>query len=104
MALFINANKSITFQSVKLHLFNEVCNQLNRTDDVKDASKVYFDNQIGIIEVTTTPPAPKKNREPKIAESAGGVCKVHQFSILAILEARNDQEKLKGDRNQFQSP
>ena len=26
--------------------------------------------------------------------------KVYQFSILAILEARNDQEKLKGDRIQ----
>ena len=44
--------------------------------------------------------------EPKIAESTGGVDKVHQLSILdqlsilAILEARNDQEKLKGDRIQ----
>ena len=82
-----------------LRLFNKIYNQLNRTDDVKDAIEVYFDNQIGIIEVQSTPPEPKKKREPKIAESVG-TYKVHQFNILAILEARNDQEKLKGDRIQ----
>nr|WP_287722307.1 DEAD/DEAH box helicase family protein [Microcystis sp. M055S1] len=31
-----------------LRLFNKIYNQLHRTDEVKDAIKVYFDNQIGI--------------------------------------------------------
>ncbi len=83
-----------------LRLFNKIYNQLHRTDDVKDAIEVYFDNQIGIIEVQPTPPEPKKKREPKVAEASAPTYKVHQFNILAILEARNDQEKLTGDRIQ----
>jgi type I restriction enzyme, R subunit len=82
-----------------LRLFNKIYNQLNRTDDVKDAIEVYFDNQIGIIEVQTQPKEPKPPKAPKIAEGQPPYT-VHQFDILVILEARNDQEKLKGDRIQ----
>jgi len=80
-----------------LRLFNTIYNKLYRTDDVKDSIEVYFDNQIGIIEVETQAPEPKKKRETKVAE-AGSTYKVHQFNILAILEARNDQEGVKGER------
>ena len=80
-----------------LRLFNKIYNQLHRTDDVKDAIEVYFDNQIGIIEVQTQPKEPKPPKSPKIAEGKPPFT-VHQFNILAILEARNDQEALKGDR------
>jgi len=80
-----------------LRLFNKIYNQLHRTDDVKDAIEVYFDNQIGIIEVQTQPKEPKPPNSPKIAEGKPPFT-VHQFNILAILEARNEQEELKGDR------
>lgn len=80
-----------------LRLCNTLYNRLYRTDDLKDPIEVYFDNQIGIIEVETKVPEPKKKRETKVAE-ADGTYKVHQFDILAILEARNDQEDLKGER------
>jgi type I restriction enzyme, R subunit len=79
-----------------LRLFNTIYNRLNRTDDFKDAIEVYFDNQIGIIEVETKEPEPKKKRETKVAEAASGY-RVYQFDILAILEARNQQEDVKGE-------
>lgn len=81
-----------------LRLFNTIYNRLHRTDDVKDAIDVYFDNQIGIIEVETKEPEPKKKRETKIADGKEPNETVHQFDILAILEARNEQEDLKGER------
>lgn len=82
-----------------LCLFNRLYNQLHRTDDVKDAIEVYFDNQIGIIEIETKETEPKKKREPKVA-TASGTYKIHQFDILAIIEARNEQEDLKAERIQ----
>jgi len=87
-----------------LHLFNTIYNRLYRTDDVKDAIEVYFDNQIGIIEVETQEQEPKKKRETKIAKGKEPGTTVHQFDILAILEARNEQEELKGERiREFES-
>lgn len=56
-----------------------------------------FDNQIGIIEVKTKEPEPKKKKVTKVAEAAGGYT-THQFDVLAILEARNEQEDLKGEQ------
>ena len=82
-----------------LRLFNKIYNQLHRTDEVKDAIEVYFDNQIGIIEVQQQPKEPKPPKSPKIAEGKPPYT-VYQFDVLAILESRNDQEKLKGDRIQ----
>jgi type I restriction enzyme R subunit len=80
-----------------LRLFNRIYNALYRTDDIKDAIEVYFDNQIGIIEVETQTPDPKPKKPTKVAEGKSPY-KVHQLDILAILEARNDQEKLKGEQ------
>ncbi len=80
-----------------LRLFNRLYNQLHRTDGVRDPIEVYFDNQIGIIEVEAQEIQPKKKRETKVADSSG-TYKVHQFDILAIIEARNEQEDVKADR------
>ncbi|MEQ9238624.1 hypothetical protein [Coleofasciculus sp. E2-BRE-01] len=81
-----------------LRLFNRLYNQLHRTDDVKDAIEVYFDNQIGIVEVEPQETEPKKKRETKVAKGKEPSNTVHQFDILAVIEARNEQEELKGER------
>ena len=77
-----------------LRLFNSIYNRLHRTDDVKDAIEVYFDNQIGIIEIKTETPEPKPKPNPKLAE-AGNPYTGHQLNILEIIEARNKQEDRK---------
>ena len=87
-----------------LRLFNAIYNRLYRTDDVKDAIEVYFDNQIGIIEVKTDEIEPKKKRAIMVAEGSEPGSKIYQFDILAILKARNEQEDLKGDKiREFES-
>ncbi|MEG3960477.1 DEAD/DEAH box helicase family protein [Microcoleus sp. herbarium2] len=80
-----------------LHLFNTLYNRLNRISDVKDAIEVYFDNQIGIIEVETQEPEAKNNRLTQVARGKEPSSTVYQFDILAIIEARNEQEDLKGE-------
>jgi type I restriction enzyme R subunit len=75
--------------------FNTLYNMMHRSDDVKDPIEVYFDNQIGIIEVVTYEPTEKKKKPLKVAEGAeygGG----SQFDILKIIAARNEQEALVG--------
>lgn len=75
--------------------FNTLYNMMHRSEDIKDPIEVYFDNQIGIIEVMTYEPKEKKRPPPKVAEGAkygsGG-----QFDILAIIAARNEQEAKTG--------
>ncbi len=83
-----------------LRLFNTIYNRLERSDDVKDAIEVYFDNQIGIIEVETQDPEPKKKKLTTVAQGKEPSTTVHQFDILAIIAARNEQEDLKGERIQ----
>lgn len=75
--------------------FNTLYNMMHRSEDVKDPIEVYFDNQIGIIEVETEAPKEKKNKPTKVAEAKGGYGP-HQFDILAIIEARNELEAKKG--------
>ena len=75
--------------------FNMLYNMLHRSDDIKDPIEVYFDNQIGIIEVIAEESKDKKKKETKVAEGTpagpGG-----QFDILAIIAARNEQEAKTG--------
>lgn len=75
--------------------FNMFYNELNRSQDVKDPIEVYFDNQIGIIEVKTEETKEKKKKDTKVAEgkTPGGQ---HQFDILSVIEARNEKEALTG--------
>ncbi|HEK2945257.1 DEAD/DEAH box helicase family protein [Proteus sp. G2662] len=72
--------------------FNTLYNMLHRSDDVKDPIEVYFDNQIGMVEVIAEEPKKKKKKPTEVATGAppgpGG-----QYDILAIIAARNDQEE-----------
>jgi len=75
--------------------FNTLYNMMHRSEDVKDPIEVYFDNQIGIIEVMAYTPTVAKKKPLKVAEgkpSGGG----YQFDILEIIAARNEQEALTG--------
>lgn len=76
--------------------FNTLYNLINRTTDVKDPIDVYFDNQIGIIEVETEDTKAKKKKETKLAESKGQESQ-HEFDILAVIEARNAKEAEVGE-------
>ena len=75
--------------------FNTLYNMMHRSGDIKDPIEVYFDNQIGIIEVKTEDTAPKKKKATEVAEGKG-LYSVHQFDILAIIAARNEQEAKTG--------
>ena len=81
-----------------LRLFNQLYNQLHRTGDVKDPIEVYFDNQIGIVELEAQETEHKKKQETKVAKGKEPGQTVHQFDILAVIEARNEQEDLKAER------
>jgi len=78
-----------------LRKFNTIYNMMHRTDDVKDPIEVYFDNQIGIIEVETKETEKEKKKQTKVAEGAetGGT---YQFDVMKIIAARNEQEAIVG--------
>jgi len=76
--------------------FNTLYNLMHRSDDVKDSIEVYFDNQIGIIEVEAQTTEAKKKQPPKVAEGTEPGGGSYQFDILKIIEARNDQEAVVG--------
>ena len=71
--------------------FNILYNMMHRSEDDKDPIEVYFDNQIGIIEVATYDTKVKPIKPPKVAEGAAPYGPV-QFDILNIIEERNEQE------------
>ncbi len=72
--------------------FNTLYNILNRSEDVKDPIEVYFDNQIGMVEVVAEETKKKKKKPTEVATGStpgpGG-----QYDILAIIAARNEQEE-----------
>ena len=68
---------------------------MHRSEDLKDPIEVYFDNQIGIIEVETYDTEPKEKTPPKVAEG-GRSHGSEQLDILAIIAARNEQEAKTG--------
>jgi len=75
--------------------FNMLYNMLHRSEDIKDPIEVYFDNQIGIVEVIAEESIKKKNKLKEVAlgkiPGPGG-----QFDILSIIAARNEQEAKTG--------
>ncbi|OOE14024.1 DEAD/DEAH box helicase family protein [Fictibacillus arsenicus] len=75
--------------------FNVIYNTMHRNTDVKDPIEVYFDNQIGIIEVGTEETKEKKKKPNQVAKGNTGKSS-HQFNILDIIEARNEQEAKTG--------
>ncbi|CAH0320239.1 DEAD/DEAH box helicase family protein [Priestia megaterium] len=77
--------------------FNMLYNMIYRSQDIKDPIEVYFDNQIGIIEVDTQESKGKKKKDTKVATGSPPTSKP-EFDILAIIEARNEQEVETGIR------
>jgi len=75
--------------------FNTLYNMMHRSEDIKDPIEVYFDDRIGIIEVETHPPEKKKKKALELAKGPESNSS-HQFDILAIIEARNEQEAITG--------
>jgi type I restriction enzyme R subunit len=75
--------------------FNRLYNMMHRSEDIKDPIEVYFDNQIGIVEVIASYPTVKNKKSYKVAEGkppgSGG-----KFDVLAIITARNEQEAKTG--------
>jgi type I restriction enzyme R subunit len=75
--------------------FNTLYNMMHRNEDVKDPIEVYFDNQIGMVEVVAEGSKNKKKKPTEVAVGTppgpGG-----QFDILAIIAARNEQEAKTG--------
>ena len=75
--------------------FNTLYNMLHRSEDIKDPIEVYFDNQIGMVEVVAAESKKRKKKPTEVAEGTppgpGG-----QFDILAIIAARNEQEAKTG--------
>ena len=75
--------------------FNTLYNMLHRSEDIKDPIEVYFDNQIGMVEVVAEESKKKKKKPTEVAQGTkpgeGG-----QYDILAIIAARNEQEAKTG--------
>jgi len=76
-----------------LQKFNTLYNILNHHPLTKDPIEVYFDNQIGIIEVETTPTPGKKRKETQMAQAREPGSIYLQYPILEIIEARNIQQE-----------
>lgn len=69
---------------------------MHRTDDVKDPIEVYFDNQIGIIEVETKETRKQESKPTEVATGAETGDGGYQYDILKIIEARNAKEAIVG--------
>jgi len=75
--------------------FNMLYNMINRSEDVKDPIEVYFDNQIGMVEVVAEEPKTMEKKPTVVAEGTPPGTG-SQFDILAIIAARNEQEAKTG--------
>jgi type I restriction enzyme R subunit len=75
--------------------FNIIYNMMHRSKDVKDSIEVYFDNQIGIIEVETIDNGEKKKKTTKVAQGAESGHN-YEFDILGVIARRNEQEAKTG--------
>ena len=69
-------------------------NIINRSDDVKDPIEVYFDNQIGIIEVQTYDTEAKTKKETKVAQVPAPY---GETKFAKIIAERNKQEAQIGE-------
>lgn len=75
--------------------FNMLYNMLHRSEDIKDPIEVYFDNQIGMLEVLADESKNKKKSPTKVATGIPPGTS-GQFDILAIIAARNEKEAKTG--------
>lgn len=76
--------------------FNLLYNIINRSDDIKDPIEVYFDNQIGIIEVQTYDTEAKAKKETKVAQAPAPYGET-EFDVSKIIAERNKQEAQVGE-------
>lgn len=71
--------------------FNMLYTMMHRSDDVKDPIEVYFDNQIGIVEVIAEDTEEKIKKPTNVAKAptsyGGGL-----FNVVEIIAARNEEE------------
>jgi type I restriction enzyme R subunit len=72
--------------------FNDVYNSVNKSQDTKDPIEVYFDGQIGMVEVQTTPTEEKKKKPTQVATAPGEYNAGNQSSALKIIAARNAEQ------------
>ena len=75
--------------------FNTLYNILHRPEEIKDPIEVYFDNQIGMVEVVAKD-SPKTGKRPTVLAEGSLPWLGSQFDILAIIAARNEQEARTG--------
>ncbi len=75
--------------------FNTLYNMLHRPAEIKDPIEVYFDNQIGMVEVVAKD-SPKTGKKPTVLAEGSLPWLGSQFDILAIIAARNEQEAITG--------
>jgi len=75
--------------------FNKLYNMLHRPEEIKDPIEVYFDNQIGMVEVVAKD-SPKTGKRPTVLAEGSPPWFGSQFDILAIIAARNEQEARTG--------
>lgn len=71
--------------------FNMLYNIMHRSDYVKDPIEVYFDNQIGIVEVIAGDGEEKVKKPTKVAEAAAPYG-AGLFNVVEIIAARNEEE------------
>lgn len=76
--------------------FNMLYNIMNRTEGNKDPIEVYFDNQIGIVEVTIEENTNKGKKPTKVAEGKKPYGPT-LFDVIAVIIARNEQEAKTGE-------
>ncbi|AKB36997.1 Type I restriction-modification system, restriction subunit R [Methanosarcina siciliae C2J] len=76
--------------------FNILYNMMHRSEDIKDPIEVYFDNQIGIIEVETQDKKEKKKKTTQVAKGTEFKDN-YEFDVLGVIAARNEQEARIGE-------
>ena len=72
--------------------FSNVYNSINKTDEEIDDVEIYFDNQIGIVEIPNDKPI-KPDILPTSGGDVAGGGKGYKYNILDIIEKRNEEEE-----------
>lgn len=72
---------------------SNVYNNLNKPDNETDEVEIYFDNQIGIVDIPKDKPVGPNN--PPTGGKGGGKSSggKHKYNILDIIEKRNEEEE-----------
>ncbi|RLA83251.1 MAG: hypothetical protein DRG78_04955 [Epsilonproteobacteria bacterium] len=70
--------------------YNDIYNAINKPDDI-DEVNIYFDDQIGIVEVSKIKEI-KTHTPPTSGGESTGDTKTYKYKILEIIEKRNEEE------------